>query len=681
MAAVLRSRGFKTAGDLLGHLPRRYLDLRRADDWRLVRHGPPGTLVAIEARVADARWAGPPSARRLQLALQEPRGTTVLRAVFFHAHKGLGQRCAVGATVRVVGTLRRGPVGPELVQPRVLSPTTRTRPIEPAYGAIGALAPGTVARLVAGALERASEWASPVPPGDARALGLLAPSEALRRIHLPDDKLGATELQALADGRSEAHQALGFEELLALAVALERTRRAAGGARPFRDDGESARRVSSRLGFPLTHGQARAIAVLLTDLSQPRASRRLLVGDVGSGKTAVALAASLAVLRGGGSVAWLCPTTLVAEQHARTLERGLAGDGGPVAVLLGSTGARARKQAERVIAQGLVRVVVGTHALLEAGATPPGLGLAVIDEQHRFGVAQRLAMVAGRSPSPHLLVLSATPIPRTLALALYGDLDVLTLDEKPAGRQLVTTRVADPEDRGYVVRTIQRALAAGEGAGRVFVVAPRIKPDLDGTTSVEDTAVWLAEAVGEERLAIVHGALPAEAQRQGVEDFRRGRRPVLLGTTVVEVGLDVPEANLMVVLGAEHFGVAQLHQLRGRVGRGGQKAGCVLVPEAPSEDALARLQEVAQCHDGFLLAERDLARRGAGEWFGSRQTGVDTTLRFADPTRDSARLGQARDLARRLLDEDPTLARRGELARAVRRILARGAAPVGEEAG
>lgn len=680
-ATILRARGFATAGDLLSLLPRRYLDLRQADDWRLVRHRAYGSLVAVEAVVEDARFAGAPNARRLMLSLREPRGTTTLRAVLFHAKSGVGQRAQVGATLRVVGTLRDGPTGAELVQPRILSPTTRTRPIEPSYPGIGSIPPGTVARIVASAVELAATWADPVPTADSKRLGLLSPRDALRMIHQPDARLTPAGLTLVAEGRSEAHRRLGFEELLALSVALERMRRIGGAARVFRADKDAAARVSSRLGFALTDAQRQAIDVLLGDLGREVPMRRLLVGDVGSGKTAVALAVTLAVLRQGGSAAWLCPTTLVAEQHARTLEKALGGDGGPIAVLLGSTPARSRKKAEQVIAQGLVRMVVGTHALLESGATPPGVGLVVIDEQHRFGVAQRLAMVTGRSPVPHMMVMSATPIPRTMALAQYGDLDVATLAERPAGRQIVTTRVVPPSDQAFVVRTIERALAADGGRGRVFVVVPRIDEEEGVGTGIDAADQWLGEAFGREKIVTVHGRLSADLQREGIDAFRRGTHPILLGTTVVEVGLDVPDANLMVILGAEHFGVAQLHQLRGRVGRGGQKAGCLLVPESDADEARVRLDDVAACHDGFALAERDLARRGAGEWFGARQSGGDATLRFADPVREPASVTAARELARAIVEEDPALTRHPALARAVRRLLTRGAVPVGEEAG
>ena len=271
-----------------------------------------------------------------------------------------------------------------------------------------------------------------------------------------------------------------------------------------------------------------------------------------------------------------------------------------------------------------------------------------------------------------------------MALARYGDLDLVTLDEKPPGRQEVTTKVVPPDDRSFVVRTIERALAA---EGRVFVVVPRIDvTDGDAEeggakTDIAGADAWLAEHFGRDRIATVHGRMPVDAQREGLEAFRRGTHPILLGTTVVEVGIDVPAANLMVVLGAEHFGVAQLHQLRGRVGRGGQKAGCLLMPEEATGEAMARLGEVAGCHDGFRLAEMDMARRGAGEWFGARQSGVDTTLRFTDPVRDPSLAAKAREAAQDIVARDPTLAQHTALARAVRRLLARGAAPVGEEAG
>lgn len=692
-AAVLRARGYGAVGDLLSLTPRRYLDLREADDWRRVRHGAEGTMIAVEGRVEDARLAGSPRARRLLVALREPRGTTVLRAVFFNARGGMSARFSVGATVRLVGALRQGPNGPELVHPKVAPADARVKPIEARYPAVGSVGAGVVARAVAAAMERAREWADPVPAEDVARLGLMSSAEALRRIHQPGEGIDGAALRDLAAGRSEAHRRLGLEELLAVSVAVERARRAAGGARAFEVSGDPLGDVAAKLRIEPTPSQRGAVDAIVTELRGRAPMRRLLVGDVGAGKTAVALAASLAVLRAGGAVAWLCPTTLVAEQHVRSLTTALAGEGGPVALLLGSTAARARREAHRRIAEGAVRVVVGTHALLDSGALPPALGLAVIDEQQRFGVAQRLAVVSGRSPSPHLLVMSATPIPRSLAQARYGDLDLLMMSGRPPGRQTVVTRVAPPRDRPFTERTMVRALEArwGDDEGRVFVVVPRIdeadegvddgERSSEGGSSIATAQRWLYERFGEDHVAILHGRMSADAQREAMGAFRRGDRRILLGTSVVEVGIDVPQANLMVILGADRFGVAQLHQLRGRVGRGGQRAGCVLVPDGDDDESRARLDELAGCDDGFVLAERDLSRRGAGEWFGVAQSGADSTMRFGDPIADPKGAAEARAIAARVVASDPDLREHGALARAVQRLLARGAEPVAEDAG
>lgn len=688
-AAILRARGYGTVGELLACAPRRYLDLREADDWRRVRHGVEGTMIAVEGRVQDARLLGSPRARRLVVALQEPRGSTVLRAVFFNARGGMTARFAVGASLRLVGALRHGPSGPELVHPRVVDADARIKPIEARYPSIGSVGPGVVARAVGAAMERARDWADPLPADEVERLGLMSSAEALRRIHQPGERIDAGALRELAAGRSDAHRRLGLEELLAVSVALERARRAAGGARPFDAGGDALDAVADRLGIEATAAQRDASCVLVADLRREAPMRRLLVGDVGAGKTAVALSLTLATLRAGGTVAWLCPTTIVAEQHARSLQRALGAEGGAVAVLLGSTAPRAKREAHRRIAEGAVRVVVGTHALLDAGALPPDLGLAVIDEQQRFGVAQRLALVSGRRPSPHMLVMSATPIPRTLAQARYGDLDVVMMEGRPPGRQPVVTRVAPARDRSLAEKTIARALDASAGGdlSRVFVVVPRIEEgaevesDEGAATSIASTQAWLAERFGEEQVAVLHGRLGGDAQREAMSEFRRGSKRILLGTSVVEVGVDVPQANLMVVLGADRFGVAQLHQLRGRVGRGGQRAGCVLVPDTNDPEARARLDEVAACDDGFVLAERDLARRGAGEWFGEMQSGGDATMRFGDPIADPRGAAAAREMAARIVASDPDLRDHPRLARAVQRLLARGAAPVAEDAG
>lgn len=678
-AAILRARGVETVGDLLSRAPRRYLDLRGADDWALVRERVAGAMVALEGTVADARRIGSMRSKGLSILLREPGGLGVLRVVFFHAPPGMAARTPLGARVRVIGMLKDGRGDLELHQPRVQSADTPIDAIEPVYSAIGTLSPATVARIMQSALERVREWSDPVPAALAKELGFRPSHEALSLVHSPDARASVDTLIALQRGTSWAHKRLGFEELLAAAITLERARSTAGTARPIAFDRTAGESTARRLGFEMTASQREAIDSIQRAMTIDQPMRRLLVGDVGSGKTLVAAAASLAALRADRAVAWLCPTSIVAEQHAATLTRALGGEGGPVAVLLGSTPKRARTQARKAITQGLVRVVVGTHALLEEGSIPPELGLAVIDEQHRFGVAQRLALVKDRAA--HMLVVSATPIPRTLALAQYGDLDVVTMAKGPSSRQPVTSRVVSLDDKGFIASTIQRALEANQSNGRVFVVVPRIEADDASAMTLAEADALVSQHVPRDRIVMLHGKMSADEQRAALHAFRSGSHPVLIGTSVIEVGLDVPEANLIVILGAEHFGIAQLHQLRGRVGRGGQKAACLFVPESSDEASRARLDDVAACSDGFVLAERDLERRGAGEWFGEQQSGRDRSFRFADPLRDRAMVVRAVEAARALLEDDPTLRAHPALDRAAARMLARGKAPTAEDAG
>jgi ATP-dependent DNA helicase RecG len=678
-AAILRGRSVHTAGDLLARAPRRYLDLRAADDWQLVNERVTGATVALLGTVVDTRRIGPLRGGGVSLLLRQPDGRGVLRVVFFHAPPGMAARTPLGARIRVIGSLREGRGELELHQPRVLAPDAKFAPIEAVYGGVSTLAPATIARIVQSALERVDEWADPVPVALARAMKLRSSQDSLRTIHRPPSNIAVDQLIALQRGTSWAHQRLAFEELLAASVALERARKHAGHAHPIPFDLSVGPHIAKRLGFELTPSQAEAIDAILRSMTIDQPMRRLLVGDVGSGKTLVAAAASLATLRAGRSVAWLVPTSIVAEQHANTLARALGGEGAPIAVLLGSTPKRARTAARKAIARGQIRLVVGTHALLEEDSLPPDLGLAVIDEQHRFGVAQRMAMVKDRSA--HMLVVSATPIPRTLALAQYGDLDVVTMQKGPSSRQPITSRVIEPGDHAFIANTIRRALEANEGRGRVFVVVPRIEADDASAVTIAEADAMLSKHFPRDRIVVLHGQLGADAQREALHAFRSGSHPILLGTSVIEVGLDVPDANLIVILGAEHFGIAQLHQLRGRVGRGGQRAGCVMVPESSEPAARERLDEVAACSDGFALAERDLERRGAGEWFGEEQSGRDRSFCFADPLRDRALVLRAVEAARELLERDPTLAAHPALDRAAKRLLARGQHPTAEDAG
>ncbi len=668
-------------GDLLSRQPRRYLDLRAADDWDLVSHGVIGATVAVVGVVAERREIGAARSRGLSVSLQATARDTSLRLVFFRAPPALAAKFRLGATLRAIGVLREGTSRLELHQPRVLSPTASYPLIEPIYSSIGTLSATSVRKLVESALLRIEQWAEIAPAEAVSHFVLRRARDALAHIHAPRADVLVQELLALQRGVSNAHQRLAFDELLTMMITIERARREHGTVVAIKTATPQALKtaVEERLTIRCTQGQIHAVDQLIAGLASAKPMRTLLVGDVGSGKTAVAAVASLACIRAGLAVAWLAPTAIVAQQHAHTLSRALRGEGGPIALLLGSTAKRAKTAALKAISAGLVRVVVGTHAILDSGALPPTLGLAVIDEQHRFGVAQRRMLVSQRPA--HLLVLSATPIPRSLAMSQFGDLEIVTMRGLPEGRQPITSRVCACSDEEFLGRTIERALAASGGTGRVFVVVPRIDADEHGTSCIASADTLLSKWIGRDRISVLHGRLRADQQADALQAFRSGTHPVLLSTSIVEVGVDVPDANLMVVLGADQFGLAQLHQLRGRVGRGGQKSACIFATESPSSEVAERLQYVAECTDGFELASRDLERRGAGEWFGERQSGVDRTLHFADPIRDHVLLDQAAAWARTIIASDPTLAAHQPLLRASERLLARVPSPTAEEAG
>jgi ATP-dependent DNA helicase RecG len=421
-------------------------------------------------------------------------------------------------------------------------------------------------------------------------------------------------------------------------------------------------RLRAELGFALTKGQERAIAAVAKDLASTSPMRRLLLGDVGTGKTAVALAAAAQCVSAGAQVAILAPTTVLAEQYMDAVAPLARATKARVALVAAGVPAAQRRRLEASLARGDLDVAIGTHALLREGVTFAKLGLVIVDEQHRLGVAQRLALVgkAGAESRPHLLTLSATPIPRTLALALRGELRTSELDERPKGRPPVKTELRARSAWDDVVRDVRDVVAREE---RAFVVAPRIEDSADDEDDEADTgaaAVALAESLAKTlapaRVALVHGALSADDKRRAMRAFRAGDAQVLVGTTVVEVGVDVPEATLMVVDGAERFGLAQLHQLRGRVGRGDRPGRCVLVHAERLDDrARARLEAIARLDRGIDVARADLELRGAGDLGGTRQSGVEEELLYLDPNEPPAWLARIEDDARALLARDPRL--------------------------
>jgi ATP-dependent DNA helicase RecG len=482
-------------------------------------------------------------------------------------------------------------------------------------------------------------------------------AEALRRLHAPEPDLPEAELAALREGSSPSHRRLAFQEFFVLQTALLSRRASLRQGRPplpLPDAAFDRERLRACLPFEPTAAQWRVIAEIAADMAEGPPMLRLLQGDVGSGKTAVAFAAALAVCAGGGQAAVMAPTEILADQHVRTLGPWCEAAGLRLARLTGAMGKAERRSLLALLAAGTIDVVVGTHALLVDDVAFDRLALVVVDEQHRFGVEQR-ALLRAKGARPHLLVMTATPIPRSLALTAYGELEVSVIDELPPGRTPPITRLYC--GRGALERA-RAVLAKGVQKGaRAFVVCPLVeKSDTLDVTDVEAAAAAISKILPESRVGIVHGRLAPAEKDAAMDAFRTGALDVLVATTVIEVGVDVPEARVILVEHAERFGLAQLHQLRGRVGRGSQTSACLLhTAQGPASEAGQRLAVLAETSDGFLVAERDLALRGPGEVFGTRQAGVPR-LRFAGFAGEGARLlAAARDAAAELLARDPDL--------------------------
>ncbi len=497
----------------------------------------------------------------------------------------------------------------------------------------------------------------------------LLPGELVARLHLPT--LGealnfvhhppvGTSLAELAAGRHPAQRRLAFEELLAHQLAMQqlKARVKQEPAAPLLDGQGLEARLIASLPFALTGAQRRALDDVEKDIAADRPMVRLIQGDVGCGKTIVAAAAAARAVGSGYQAALMAPTELLAEQHGRSLDAWFRPLGVTVALLSGSQPARTRRSALEAVASGEVQIAVGTHALFQEGVSFRRLALVIVDEQHRFGVQQRAQLKEkGRhgEQMPHQLIMTATPIPRTLAMTAYADLDVSVIDELPPGRTPVRTVVLAEERRAEVVQRIHNACREGRQA---YWVCPLIEESEElRAQAAEETAATLIEALPEVRIGLVHGRMPSRAKDQAMQAFKSGRTQLLVATTVIEVGVDVPNASLMVIENAERLGLAQLHQLRGRVGRGSQESSCVLLYRGPlSELARARLACLRDTNDGFEIARRDLELRGPGELLGTRQTGL-AELKVADLMRDADLLPQVRDTAELLLREaDPNIA-------------------------
>jgi ATP-dependent DNA helicase RecG len=679
VAEKLAARGLLTLQDLWLHLPLRYEDRTSLTPILQLQ---PGVAAQVEGTI-EAIERGFRYRPVLRVAIgDDSRGTLVLR--FFHFRAAQVGQFAPGTRIRVYGTPRPGQQGLEIVHPsyKILggdgeSPLGDT--LEPVYPAIEGVGPATMRKLIVQALDRLPDQATLelLPEGLLRELHLPTLREALITMHRPARD---ADVAALSAGTHPAQRRLALEELLAHHLSLRRQRIALQqhGAHALAGQGALVAQLIAALPFQLTRAQQKVFAQIRSDLSHPRPMLRLVQGDVGSGKTVVAALAAMLAVEAGKQVALAAPTELLAEQHLANLRGWLEPLGVRVAWLAGKVTGKARAKVLEEVASGHAQVVVGTHALMQESVAFHDLALAIVDEQHRFGVHQRLALRDkgtqdgnGSSRVPHQLVMTATPIPRTLAMAAYADLDVSAIDELPPGRTPVQTIALSAERRPELVERIRAACAEGRQVYWVCTLIeeaeddPKAAPAARGgpvmridAQAAQTTFDQLTQALPQARVALVHGRMKPAEKQAVMRAFKNGQSDLLVATTVIEVGVDVPNASLMVVENAERLGLAQLHQLRGRVGRGAAASSCVLLYQAPlSQMARQRLDTLRQTNDGFVIAEKDLELRGPGELLGTRQTGL-AAFRVADLARDAGLLPQVHDLAERLLATSPALAER-----------------------
>ena len=664
LAAALAEHGITRVIDLLLHLPHRYEDRTQRVALSASLEADTRVLVWGRVTVSAARHTRRRGLRIISGTVDDGSGT--LPVVWFN-QPWIDRRLQGDLPLSLYGPLRRGRRGElELVNPEVNDiEDGGAERIVAVYPRLGPLGGRRLRRLIEQTLPALDLCPDPIPSELRAELGLPSLADALRALHDPQPPPAEGErapLVALLCSHSTAfHRRLAFQELLAFACGLteHRTRRERHAAPRCRTAPPLEDLAQSMLPFQLTGAQLRVARQIAADLERPHPMARLVQGDVGCGKTAVAALAMRLALDSGHQAALMAPTELLAEQHARTLA-GLFGKiGQRVALLTSSQPAAEREAVLDRLADGSERLVVGTHALIQEAVSFRELGLVVVDEQHRFGVMQRQGLV-DKGREPHLLVMTATPIPRSLALTLYGDLDLSVIDEQPPGRTPVSTLIRPAAAFPKIFAFLRDEVAAG---GRAFLVYPSIEGAEDSSVpALEQRAAEVAAELPGVAIGVVHGRMGRGEREAVTERFRRGEVQVLLTTTVVEVGIDVPEASVVVVEGAERFGLSQLHQLRGRVGRGSRRSWCVLVAGADiTEQAQRRLEALASSSDGFAIAEMDLELRGPGELTGFRQWGP-AGFRFADLLRHGDEVALARDVARRLADDGRLAATRAALA-------------------
>jgi ATP-dependent DNA helicase RecG len=641
--------------DLALHLPLRYEDETQLTAIAALRDG---EQAQVEGVVTDCQIQTR-NRRQLVVQMQDDAGDVlVLRFLNFYAshQKTLG----VGQRVRVRGEVRGGFLGLEMVHPQfkaVSSGAALATALTPVYPTSAALPQAYLRKAVASGVHRAD--LSEVIPFELVPPGLPSLRNSLQLLHQPTADVPLAQLEARSH---PAWLRLKFDELLAqqLSQLQARRERALQRAPAFQlVAGGLHEQLLAALPFALTGAQRRVVEEIAQDLQRDIPMHRLLQGDVGSGKTVVAALSAAIAMGQGWQCALMAPTEILAEQHFRKLITWLEPLGIGMAWLTGSRKGKGRKEMLERVATGQAKLVVGTHAVIQAEVQFANLGLAIIDEQHRFGVAQRLALrhkLQEQNLEPHLLMMSATPIPRTLAMTVFADLDISTIDELPPGRTPIVTKVFADDKRGDVVQKISREVEQGR---QVYWVCPLIeeseKLDLQNATEAHQQ---LCLALPDTLVGLLHGRMPAAEKAAVMALFTSGQMAVLVSTTVIEVGVDVPNASLMVIEHAERFGLSQLHQLRGRVGRGANASVCVLLYTGPlSPTGKDRLKAMAQTTDGFEISRRDLEIRGPGEFLGARQSGVPL-LRFADLSGDLSLVQQAREAAQEMLDQHPVAAQK-----------------------
>ena len=633
--------GILTLSDLLCHYPRRYLDFSKPYS---IAEAPADTECVVKAEVF-AKPGGRilPGGRRME-RITAGDDVSSLEITWFN-NPYAAQKLELGQEYYFQGIVTGGMLRRQMVNPQVRTDAqVKSSPFEAVYPQTEGLTSSAIAKCVRQLLPHAELLPDPLPPEMLKKYHLLSKADAVRAIHCP-----TTEEEAFA-----ARRRLIYEELLVLQLGIGRMKNhgAASTGAPMKKADASP--FWESLPFSPTGAQRRAVEEILTDMSGETSMNRLLQGDVGSGKTLVAAAAIWACIRAGYQAALLAPTEILASQHAENLNRLLSPFGMRVALLTGGMKAAARRTTLAAIRDDEADLIVGTHAILSEGVEFARLGLAVVDEQHRFGVRQR-GLLAEKAANPHLLVMSATPIPRTLGLLMYGDLDISILDELPPGRKPVKTRCITGKKRADLYGFLDREIGSGR---QVYIVCPAIEDaGGSGLNAVKSYYEDIAKAyLPDRRVGLMHGKLKPKEKAEVMDDFKSGRLDALVSTTVIEVGVDVPNATVMVIENAERYGLSALHQLRGRVGRGAAESWCFLVSDNASESVQKRLKFLCSTSDGFAVAQYDLETRGPGDFFGSRQHGLPT-LQIADLMNDTRTLHAAQSEAVALLAEDPLLER------------------------